>query len=68
MFTSNRKSCTWYPVCPIKRYTEQGKLDEKWIQQYCFGDWKHCVRYQKEKNGEFHPDNMLPNGSIDESL
>jgi hypothetical protein len=29
---------------------------------------KDCVRYQKEERGEYHPDNMLPNGEIKEDL
>jgi hypothetical protein len=32
------------------------------------GDNKKCVRYQMEENGRPHPDNMLPDGSIDQSL
>jgi hypothetical protein len=52
----------------MKYYYEKGELDEKWINDYCKGDWKSCVRYQMEENGEYHPDNMLPDGSIDSSL
>ena len=40
------KACKWYPVCPIRRLFEAGKLDKKWIEWYCKGDWKRCVRYQ----------------------
>lgn len=61
-------NCKWYQVCPMKYYYEKGELDEKWINDYCKGDWKSCVRYQMEENGEYHPDNMLPDGSIDSSL
>lgn len=60
--------CKWYSVCPMKRFYEEGKLDEKWIEQYCKGDNKSCVRYQMEERGELHPDNMLPNGEIREDL
>ncbi|MCF8360687.1 MAG: uracil-DNA glycosylase [Prolixibacteraceae bacterium] len=63
-----KKECKWHQVCPIKSYYEQGKLDKKWIEQYCKGDWKSCVRFQMEERGQYHPDNMLPDGSIDESL
>jgi len=62
------KQCKWYPVCPIKRFFEQNKLDKKWIELYCKGDWKSCIRYQMEEEGRFHPDNMLPDGSISEKL
>jgi len=60
--------CKWYSCCPIKYFYEAGKLDRKWIDRYCRGDWENCVRYWKEKRGEYHPDEMLPDGTIDESL
>jgi len=60
--------CKWYPVCPIKSYFEQGRLDVYWIEKYCKGNWKHCVRYQMEENGSYHPDWMLPDGTIDAKL
>ena len=60
--------CKWYSMCPMKRYFEHGRLEKKWIELYCKGDWEDCVRYQKEEKGAYHPDWMLPDGSIDESL
>ncbi|MGM0380876.1 MAG: uracil-DNA glycosylase [bacterium] len=60
--------CKWYSVCPLKRYYERGKLAEKWVSNFCHGDYNSCVRYQLEERGEFHPDYMLPDGSLDESL
>jgi len=24
-------TCKWYPVCPMKRFYEAGKIDKKWI-------------------------------------
>ncbi len=60
--------CKWYHVCPIKYYTDNGKLDDKWVKNYCLKDNHDCVRYQKEENGIPHPNNMLPDGAIDESL
>lgn len=63
-----KKDCKWYPVCPMKWFYEQGKLNKKWIELYCKGDWESCVRYQLEESGQFHPDNMLPDGSIDKTL
>ncbi|MCD6446132.1 uracil-DNA glycosylase [Candidatus Bathyarchaeota archaeon] len=59
-----KKICKWYPVCPMKRFYEEGKLDRKWIEEYCMGDYKRCVRYKLEEAGVPHPDNMLPNGKI----
>ncbi len=52
----------------MRRYYEMGRLDRKWIEMYCMGDWNNCVRYQMEEEGKYHPDYMLPDGSIDESL
>ena len=60
--------CKWYPVCPMKYYFEQGRLERKWVELYCKGDWEDCIRYQKEEGGIYHPDWMLPDGSADESL
>jgi DNA polymerase len=60
--------CKWYPVCPMKRFYENGMLENKWVELYCKGDWKDCVRYKMEENSEYHPDCMLPDGSIDEEL
>jgi len=52
----------------MKRYYEKGMIDEKWIKNYCHGDWSTCVRYKMEARGEYHPDWMLPDGTIDEGL
>ena len=60
--------CKWFVVCPMKRFYEEGKLDKKWIELYCKGDWESCVRYQMEEKGELHPDWMLSDVSIDEEL
>lgn len=60
--------CKWYPVCPMKKFYEKGKLSKGWVELYCKGDWESCIRYQMEERGELHPDWMLPDGSIDERL
>ncbi len=60
--------CKWFQVCPMKRFYEQDKLDKKWIDNYCKGDWNNCVRFQMEEKGKYHPDNMLPDGNIDSTL
>ena len=62
------RPCKWFPVCPMKRFTEQGRLDPKWVESYCKRDWRRCVRRQMEARGEYHPDWMLPDGSLDERL
>ncbi|RKX52516.1 MAG: uracil-DNA glycosylase, partial [Thermotoga sp.] len=49
-------------------FYEAGVVEEKWIKEYCKGNWWNCIRYQMEEKGEPHPDWMLPDGSIDERL
>ena len=46
----------------MKRFYEEGKLDGKWVEEYCMGDYKRCIRYKLEEAEVPHPDNMLPNG------
>ncbi|MEE9440375.1 MAG: uracil-DNA glycosylase [Candidatus Thermoplasmatota archaeon] len=62
------KDCKLYQVCPMKRYYEEGKLDRKWVELYCKGDWESCVRYKIEMNGEWHVDWMLPDGTLEGGL
>ncbi len=62
------KICKWYAVCPMNDFFKHDKIDKKVIEQYCFSNWENCIRYQMEEKGEYHPDNMLPNGEIDENL
>jgi len=52
----------------MKRFYEKGLLDKSWIDRYCKGEWKQCVRYRMEAKGEYHPDHMLPDGTLDPSL
>ncbi len=66
--TNLNKECKWFFACPMKRFYERGLLNEKWIKEYCWGDWKNCVRYNMEERGEPHPDRMLPDGTLDEKL
>jgi hypothetical protein len=63
-------TCKWYDMCPLRRFERQGELDKTWQRNYCKSDanWQNCKRYQAEEKGVFHPDNMLPNGQIDESI
>ena len=58
------KNCKWYPACPMKRLYEQGRLERRWVELYCKGDWESCVRYKMEEQGEPHSDYMLPDGTI----
>jgi uracil-DNA glycosylase family 4 len=60
--------CKWFPVCPMKYFYEENRLEKKWIELYCRGDWQSCVRYNLEERGKYHPDWMLPDGSMDKKL
>ena len=63
-----RSACRWYNCCPIRYFTDQGRLDPRWVNLYCRGDWSACSRYLLEEDGRPHPDNLLPDGQIDPSL
>lgn len=63
-----RKICKWYNLCPIVYFVKKGKLDKKWVENYCLRGGKNCKRYEMEEKGIPHPDNMLPDGTIDKSL
>ncbi|TFG24820.1 MAG: uracil-DNA glycosylase [Promethearchaeota archaeon] len=60
--------CKWYYCCPIKYFVEEGKLEKKWIEEYCLVGNHECERYKLEEAGIYHPDNMLPNGEIRKNL
>ncbi len=64
----NKKVCEWFEVCPLKRFYEQGRLDKKWVEHYCWNNYNNCIRYRMEKQGIYHPDSMLPDGTIDDEL
>ncbi|RLG10694.1 uracil-DNA glycosylase [Candidatus Pacearchaeota archaeon] len=63
-----KEVCKWYNICPIKRLCEQKKIEKEWVENYCWGNWRNCKRYQMEEEGIYHPDNMLPNGEIRQGL
>jgi len=52
----------------MKRFFEEGKLEKKWIDGYCKGNYHRCIRRKMEEEGRYHPDNMLPDGTINEEL
>jgi len=64
----SKRYCRWFEVCPLKRFYEKGILDKEWIECYCLKDYLSCKRYRMESKGLYHPDNMLPDGSIDKAL
>ena len=63
-----KKACKWYDVCPLKFFYEKNRLDKKWVEDYCLGDFSKCVRYKMEEEGSYYPDNMMPDGTIDGKL
>jgi len=62
--------CKWYSVCPLRRLEKEVSLKGSWREEYCASadNWLTCRRYQLEEEGICHADNMLPDGSSDESL
>jgi len=61
-------TCKWYNICPLRRLEKEGKISDRWKREYCESEnnWKNCKRYQMEERGEFHPDNLMPDGTIKE--
>ena len=62
------KICKWYQVCPMKWFYEQGKIDKSWVEDYCWKNNENCKRRQLEEEGIPHPDNMMPDGTVEEKL
>ncbi|KAA0004473.1 MAG: uracil-DNA glycosylase [Thermoplasmata archaeon] len=62
--------CKWYELCPIKKFTDEGLLESRWVEEYCKkkDGYKRCERYRLEEKGVYHSDYMLPDGKIDENL
>lgn len=52
----------------MKRFYEEGKISESWVANYCWVSNSECVRKKLEDAGVYHPDNMLPDGTIDKTL
>ena len=63
---SHKEICKWFDVRPLKRFYQQGKLDKKWVEDYCRGDCSKCLRYKMEEEGSYHSDGMMPDGTIDQ--
>ena len=62
--------CMWYDeTSAMKRAYEQGKLDKRWVENYCWNGGKGCIRKKRfEEEGYVSPDWVLPDGSGDEGL
>ena len=63
-----KKKCKWYTICPIKRFTKDGKLENYWVNNYSLITNNNYIRYKLEESGESHPDNLLPDGTIRDDL
>ena len=61
---NKKQICHWFEVCPLKKFYEQKKIDKKWIEDYCWGNYSACVRKKMEEDGISHSDNMMPDGTI----
>jgi hypothetical protein len=61
-------ACKWINICPLRRFEKQGRLGKEWRTHYCEHDYTACRRFQLEEKGIFHPDTMLPDGTIDNNL
>ena len=62
--------CCWYDeTSAMKRAYDLGKIDQKWIENYCWNGGKDCLRKERfEKEGYISPDYVLPDGSEDPKL
>ena len=62
--------CRWYnETSGMKRAYDQGLLDKKWLERYCWNNGKGCLRKKRfEEEGYVSPDYVLPDGTIDENL
>ncbi len=67
---AKKNVCRWWDeTSGIKRAYDAGKLDKKWIEDYCFNGGKNCVRKQRwENEGYISPDWVLPDGTEDETV
>jgi hypothetical protein len=65
-----KMACKWYRVCPLRRHERESKISRVWAEKYCTSEdgWKKCERYKLEEQATYHPDNMLPDGTIEETL
>jgi uncharacterized protein YodC (DUF2158 family) len=65
-----KQLCKWYnETSGMKRAFDNGMLDKKWIEDYCWNDGKGCIRKKRfEEEGYVSPDYVLPDGSVSEKL
>jgi hypothetical protein len=63
-------ACKWYSVCRLRRYERESRIGSVWAEKYCKPDdgWMECERYKLEERGVYHPDRMLPDGTMEQRL
>ncbi|MGI5818393.1 MAG: uracil-DNA glycosylase [Armatimonadota bacterium] len=57
--------CRWYnETSAIKRASDAGLIERRWVEQYCLRGGEGCVRKRRfEQEGVVSPDYVLPDGS-----
>ena len=55
--------CKWFNVCPLRKFEDLGKIENKWKKEYCEHDYNKCERYKMVEKGLPHKDTLLPDGS-----
>jgi hypothetical protein len=65
---ADKNICRWYNgTSGVKRASDAGLIDRKWVEDYCWQGGKGCLRKKKfEEEGYVSPDYVLPDGSISE--
>jgi len=65
-----KRLCKWYDqTSAIKRAYQTGKIDQKWVKDYCWNNGKKCIRKKRfEQENYISPDYVMPDGSIDKKL
>jgi len=52
-------------ISPVERDYDRGVPGYRWIDEYRRFEWRRCARFRMEERGEYHPDWMPPEGSLD---
>jgi len=67
---AGKNVCVWYnETSAMKRAYDAGRLDKKWLEEYCFNGGENCVRKRRWEGEDYiSPAWVLPDGSVDEGL
>jgi len=70
MKEEDQNLCPWYDhTSAIKRAYDKGKIDKKWVEDYCWNGGEGCVRKKRfEEEGYVSPDYVMPDGSVNKKL